>query len=190
VAIGNRIVTGTLKIPIKNQEAQTTLEELKNGISSSNADYNQKEIQNFNSNEWINPTNDRTDTTADIISDNSSYEYVSKLNAIGYDNNSQMNNVQIQNIIKQFQEDNSLEVTGELTNETKAKIDELYNNKDNQKITIPVNTSIYYGPSKNYGSYILQKSTQATIIKEFDDGWKLIQTTGNVSGYIYTTAGV
>jgi hypothetical protein len=189
VAIGSRIVSGTLKIPIKNQEAQTQLEEILFNDISSNTDYNQKEIDNFNKNEWIDPNNSRLDATKETLIGNDTYAYADKLNAIGYKNDSNMNNIQISNAIKQFQEDNSIEVTGELTNETKNKIDEIYNNRNNEKIRIPSGTVIYYGPSEAHGvCVVLSEITQATVIKEYENGWKMIQTKNNVTGYINSTS--
>lgn len=189
VAIGNRIVTGSLKIPIKNTESQTTLEELtSNNIISSNNEYNLQEQANFNNNEWVNPNNDRNGTnvisTENIIDNDDYYVYLSKLNQLGYENSVNMDYIKIQNTIKEFQKDNNLEQTGELNTSTIQKIEELYNNTNNQKIIIPSNTNIYYGPAESYEvMFTTDSSIQAYVVKEYDDGWKMIQTIDGVNGY-------
>lgn len=191
VAVGNRVVMGSIKIPIKNTEAQTTLEELKsNNIISSNSEYNQIEQNNFNNNEWINPNNDRVfnDTIVNnnnIINDNNYYIYLSKLNAIGYNVNVNMDSVKIQSIIRDFQRNNNLEQTGSINSDTINKINDLYNNTNSQKITISIGTNIYYGPAESYDIMLVTPETmQCSIIKEYDDGWKMIQTSDGMSGYV------
>lgn len=123
MAVGSRIVTGILKMPIRNPENQdtyetvietalSTLEEIEN--------MNKEELDKLNKTEWItNTTNDNNDYTNDNV-----FEYQNKLIFLGYtSSNSGKLDADTRKAIKQFQLNNNLRTTGYFDNDTMNRIE-------------------------------------------------------------------
>lgn len=214
VAIGNRIVTGTIKIPIKNPQEQTPLEDIVSAYNSDDPEwlkYNMKEDKDFSNNEWINPSNDRipytpdynTKETVNPYSKNGKQDgdtitltynkaqkwedlqtYVPKLNKLGY-NVSIMDSTRIANIVKDFQNSIGREPTGILDTFTKQQIDYLTDNSDSMEI--PSGTIVYSGPGTSYDRInITDGHTNARIINTNTniDTWTLVEFNDKTRGYV------
>lgn len=214
VAIGNRIVTGTIKIPIKNPQEQTPLEDIVSAYNSDDPEwlkYNMKEDKDFSKNEWINPSNDRIpytpdrntretvnpyskdgkqdgDTIALTYNKAQKWEdlqtYVPKLNKLGY-NVSIMDSTRIANIVKDFQNSIGREPTGILDTFTKQQIDYLTDNSDS--VEVPSGTAIYSGPGTSYDKiYITDRNSNAKVIntKTNLDNWAMVEFGNKVRGYV------
>ena len=84
IAIGNRIVTGMFKVPIKNPEIQTSLKTIKNSQNKKNGDYEdynsqQEDLQNAI--EWITGNTGGYNVTQEYEYDDEVFSYSEKLNA-------------------------------------------------------------------------------------------------------------
>jgi hypothetical protein len=214
VAIGNRIVTGTIKIPIKNPQEQTPLEDIVSAYNSDDPEwlkYNMKEDKDFSNNEWINPSNDRIPYTPDYntketvnpyskdgkqdgdtitLTYNKAQKwedlqtYVPKLNKLGY-NVSITDSTRIANIVKDFQNSIGREPTGILDTFTKQQIDYLTDNSKN--IEIPRGTAIYSGPGTSYEQIsITDRNSNAKVINTNVnlDNWTMVEFSDKVRGYV------
>ena len=123
MAVGNRIVTGILKIPIKNPENQDTYETvIETPLSTVEEieNINKTEQDKINKVEWI--TNTTTETNN--YTNNNIFEYQNKLLNLGYTpTNSGLLDVDTRNAIRKFQLDNELKTTDYFDNDTMAEID-------------------------------------------------------------------
>lgn len=214
VAIGNRIVTGTIKIPIKNPQEQTPLEDIVSAYNSDDPEwlkYNMKEDKDFSKNEWINPSNDRIPYTPDYntketvnpynkdgkqdgdtitLTYNKAQKwenlqtYVPKLNKLGY-NVSITDSTRIANIVKDFQNSIGREPTGILDTFTKQQIDYLTDNSNSMEI--PSGTALYSGPGTSYDQiYITDRNSNAKVINTHInlDDWAMVEFGDKVRGYV------
>ena len=127
VVIGNRIVTGSFTVPIKN----TAKQNWDKVESSSYSENHQNEIEKYNNLEKDNLYNtDWFGTTAKTIRSKASAntandEYATKLIALGYNLNlSKLTKESFQKAVGQFQKDVGLTVTKELNTITKDRIDD------------------------------------------------------------------
>lgn len=197
MAVGNRIVTGTLKVPIRNPEAQTPLEDILASLNSSeegpsNEDYNNRQDELLNNQDWINNGNGAlTPPEYSYIEDEEVYEYVSKLETLGYDVDMNSTMTEIQAAIKSFKSDNPniSEVNGLLTDDVKQAIDEAIANARSLVILLEAGTSIYMGPSDTYDiDRILSESEHVSIIKDNFDGWVMVQFSDGSTGYVENSA--
>lgn len=199
MAIGNRIVTGTFKVPIRNPEAQTPLGDILASLNPNpeedgpgNEDYNDRQDELLNNQDWINTGTGTTPGFEDTyIEDDDVYEYVSKLEALGYDVNMNSTMSEIQEAVKAFQTNNpsSGEVNGILTDDTKQAIDEALANSDLKTATLPVGTKVYNGPAEVYDvDKILTKEETVYIIKDSYEGWVMVQFSDGTEGYVEDSA--
>lgn len=134
MAVGNRIVTGTFKVPIKNNESNNNLSEVKRilgGDYDANTNYNDQQERLILGTEWINNTTGRIESMIEASNngnlDDTDYLYIAKLRDMGYDVDTNSSDAQIKKAIRQFQRDhNILDGDGELTETTKSRITSEY----------------------------------------------------------------
>ena len=190
VAFGNRIVTGMFKVPIKNPEIQTPLDDILSSQNRINGDYNdyndqQEDLQNAV--EWITGNTGGYDITESYEYDDEVFSYSEKLNALGfkYDNASNPA-ASITKQIKEFQAKNNLDVNGILTVSTKQAIDNAMSKSNLKTIKLPPGTKIYSGPSDIHNIVTTLKTEQTAYIVDtiYDDGWTHIMLPNNIEGYI------
>lgn len=187
VAIGNRIVTGMIKIPIKNIAKQSTYEEVVE-VSKGNTidEYNKGEEDIKDTIDWItgqgeSPDISFSDTGIDQTQED--YEYSTKLRQIGY--NTQWNDGDLKSLIKFFQKENELDETGEFNTETKNKIDELLMLENLETIIIPVGTKIYTLPSVDADGIPVSEETEVYVLdRGYEGGWIYVTTKNGMEGYI------
>lgn len=195
VAIGNRIVTGILKTPIKNIENNDGAEEIalrgkdKNSgyISPDILDYNAQEQDNADNTDWIGTTKGAVDENSPIYGeDDTVYEYRNKLMFLGYNVDTNSSYEQLTQAIKDFQKDNDIKEDGELNYKTKNAIDEAMSkvNSDNT-ITLPKGAIIYSKPSASSG--ILETcsdKTEAFVVDVFEGDWAYVMTSDGIEGFV------
>ena len=137
VVIGNRIVTGTFSVPIKNTAKQrwgkdNTINEKKR--QSEREKYNIEQNQNLQNTDWFG-------STAKTVRSHSNNEIddkiVVKLLALGY--NLDINNIKYNDYVKalkHFQKDHQLGVTGEPNTTTRDKIDQEFKKINSETIDL------------------------------------------------------
>ena len=137
VVIGNRIVTGTFSVPIKNTAKQrwgkdNTINEKKR--QSEREKYNIEQNQNLQNTDWFG-------STAKTVRSHSNNEIddkiVVKLLALGY--NLDINNIKYNDYakaLKHFQKDHQLGVTGEPNTTTRDKIDQEFKKINSETIDL------------------------------------------------------
>lgn len=138
VIIGNRIVTGTFSVPIKNKGKQEfTVEQLStymnDGLSSNIQSYNLNEEDNLYNTDWFGSTKRNIENHKN---ENIDANYLTKMIAIGLDINTNASFIAYQKAIKEFQKANNLSVTGQLNDITKNKIDEIFAEQSATPITL------------------------------------------------------
>lgn len=176
VAIGNRIVTGVLKIPIKNPNAQTSKEDIKEQkqTTSTIEDYNQKEENIKDSVDWI-TGNDTITNKIETTLDDDTFAYVTKLESLGYKVSYDSDRYIIKEQIKQFQIDNNLNPDGILTASTKQAIDNAINNSKLKTMELKTGQYLYFQPRDSSDYEILESVSVVYIISdEYDLGWKQV----------------
>lgn len=193
MAVGNRIVTGMFKVPIRNPEVQTPLKDILESLNpedgETNDDYNEKEEGLLDLEDWIDSEDVITDDS--YIQDDEVYNYVTKLEALGYDVNESSTMEQILAAIKAFQADNgTLETNGFLSQETKMKIDEKLKNANLESVKIKGGAKLYAGPSNAHGvlikdgeEVVVPTESVAYVINTLQ-GWKLVLLEDGTEGYI------
>ena len=191
VAIGNRIVTGIIKIPIKNAEAQSTVKEIESQIISTNNDYNDKEDDVTDNVDWITP--DIPSVPSDVtpennivnVENNKAFEYQTKLINLGYDLDYNSSLEVYKGEIKKFQASHNIDTTGELTTQTMDEIDKALTNNLSSKMIIPAGTKIYLGPETFFDYFTTTEDQEVFILDDgYDNGWVYIMTKDGTEGYI------
>jgi hypothetical protein len=185
VAIGNRIVTGMFKVPIKNPEAQHSLKEVldnEKGVTSDIDDYNEDQQNLKDSIEWI----DEIPTDTVFTEDDDTFEYRTKLISLGYDLDSNSSEHVLRQQIKNFQQDNNLEVNGKLNNLTKIAIDKALSTSELPTIKLPKNTPLYTKPMFGSKAGTLDSEQEVYILDKYDDGWLYIMTQDGTERYVNT----
>lgn len=193
MAVGSRIVTGILKMPIKNPEEQDSYETVVLGNSSSSTleeieNNNQIEEEIKNNTEWLDNNNETQKPTNGEILYNEILEYQTKLKQLGYDvsESGSLTSKDIE-IIKKFQKENKLLGYGFFNNDTKAVIDSkleslLMSHIDIRTMSKPAN--VYAGPNESSGKvYIVHKSEEIQVFQEIN-GYYYIKTGSGMYGYI------
>lgn len=190
VAVGNRIVSGTLKVSIVNPDAQTPFEDL-TGSLIGNADvwtrYNELEKERLDHSEWVGvPKSTIPNTNSSYnFSDDELYRYISKLSTLGYDVDSNSSQDQIKAAIAKFQSEHKMEGNGNLTDDTKVAIDMAFDSNGMETITLPVGTNVYNGPGENFDIIAtIDSDTRAYVVQKYQDNWKLIRTDDGGEGYV------
>lgn len=190
ISVGNRIVTGVLKMPIKNpnnqdtnetviEESRNTLEEIEsNNLQQEN---NKKQI------EWINNSSNNTSSSSEYVN-NQIFEYQNKLISLGYNSsNSGVMDAKTRAALKQFQLDNNIIQASYFNNDTIIEIDAKIELSDTQKGRINSIANVYYGLSTTMGIVTtLQEGEEFYIINDFKNGFTQIRTIDNKDGYIET----
>lgn len=186
MAVGNRIVTGVLRMPIKNPEEQTPYEVVveHSTIEEINAK-NALEQAKKNSVEWVNNgINTFINNNMNNSTNGKIYEYYNKLKRLGYVSSNIGDN--IKNFIKKFQVDNKLFTSGELNNDTMAAIDSKLEMQGKTKGLAKEKIDVYIGPTSVSGVvYTLQPNEEFYIIHKMTD-FTLIRTMDGKDGYAKT----
>jgi hypothetical protein len=185
IAIGNRIVTGMFKVPIKNPEAQTPMETIIERSSNSTLeDYNSNQQELMDAVDWITGEKDQyTDTV--IVEDDETFTYRTKLITLGYDLQYDSSTAVLEQQIKRFQQDYGLDITGKLTASTKSTIDKLIAENAKEKMTLLPGTKLYSKPISSTNSYeTILVETEVIILEKYDDGWIHVMTPDNKEGFI------
>lgn len=193
VAIGSRIVTGVLKVPIKNIEKESTLPEvIQRGRQEAVTDYNNSEQDKENAVEWIGDTS-VGDTPESQYSpdteDDKTFEYRTKLIQLGYNIDYNSSLTDLRTAIRQFQEEHNISADGNLTQETMNAIDDAISTSQNKEtMLLPPGTRIYLKPILSSDNYTLAEETTVTILsRDYDDGWVYIMLPNGDEGFIKTT---
>lgn len=184
VAIGNRIVTGMFKVPIKNPEAQTSMSTIiERGKTSTLEGYNESQQELMDAVDWITEGKIETDTV--LKEDDETFEYKTKLINLGYDLDYNSDTYTLMQQIKKFQQDNKLDVTGSFNTFTKNKIDELLKQGSLQTMFIPSGTNVYITASfSTYGGTIMKDQMVYILDDGYDDGWVYIMMENGIEGFI------
>lgn len=186
MAVGNRIVTGTMKISLKNPERQATLEEVKKNIKDYYSDYNQREEYKRLAKEWLFPLKDGTTITEERLDE--LFDLADKLIELGYTIDAAKSYESIIAAIRQFQKDNGLgdfsgTVTDELINAVNETLEVL--RKKEYRDVMP-GQQIFAGPGEEYGAIFQFYSPQKIeiISKTEGGGWCLVKTADGTTGYM------
>lgn len=184
MSVGNRIVTGIFKMPIKNPEEQdsyktvvepSTLEEINTK--------NQLEENKKNNTEWINNTDNNTNTS---YTNDNVFEYQNKLKQLGYNaSDSGTYDDQTRAAIKQFQRDNNIQsVSGTLNNDTMAEIDTQIEVQNVPRKKVEQKTNVYAGLTTESGIvYTLQPNEEFYLIQDLGV-FSQIRTIDGKDGYV------
>lgn len=184
MSVGNRIVTGIFKMPIKNPEEQdsyetvvepSTLEEINTK--------NQLEENKKNNIEWINNTDNNTNTS---YTNDNVFEYQNKLKQLGYNaSDSGTYDDQTRAAIKQFQRDNNIQsVSGTLNNDTMAEIDTQLEVQNVPRKKVEQKTNVYAGLTTASGIvYTLQPNEEFYLIQDLGV-FSQIRTIDGKDGYV------
>lgn len=187
VAIGNRIVTGVFKVPIKNPEAQTQMSTIiERGKQSTLEDYNEGQQELMDAVDWI--TGEKNTTSDTVISeDDTTFEYRTKLIHLGYDLDYNSSAYVLEQQIKKFQADHGLYEDGKLTTTTKNEIDKAMTEGSSPTMHLPKGTKIYLKPmfGSSY-STLLEAEDVHVLDISYDDGWVYIMTKDGTEGYVNT----
>jgi len=190
VAVGNRIVNGTMKVAIANPDAQTPFMDLVGSLMGDQdvwQQYNEAQKEKLDNSDWVgNPTGQIPYIDNEYnMSDDELYKYVSKLASLGYNIDSNASPDEIKAIIAKFQSEHGIESNGHLTDDTKVAIDMALDSNGQKTITIPMGTTVYSGPGDIFDVLtVLSSDTRAYVIQEFADNWKLIRTDDGGEGYV------
>ena len=184
MSVGNRRVTGIFKMPIKNPEEQdsyetvvepSTLEEINTK--------NQLEENKKNNTEWINNTDNNTNTS---YTNDNVFEYQNKLKQLGYNaSDSGTYDDQTRAAIKQFQRDNNIQsVSGTLNNDTMAEIDTQLEVQNVPRKKVEQKTNVYAGLTTASGIvYTLQPNEEFYLIQDLGV-FSQIRTIDGTDGYV------
>lgn len=192
VAIGQRIVTGVFKMPIRNTEANATRDDVMERSTNSNYEYNNAENESIDFIEWINKQDSNDDKnnisgndSSDYSESDVDYEYRSKLIALGYDLDYNSSNDSLERAIKKFQRDHKMDETGKLGSYEKEKINKEFEKKTYDIINVPPNTKLYTMPIFGADYVLLSSQSVYVIDRKFDDGWVYVMTSsGGTEGFI------
>lgn len=202
VAIGNRIVTGILKIPIKNPDKQSSIEDIyeyKETLTEQNIDYNTSQNEKLSNVDWIkgsyggyqtdNSEKDDNNKTHEKEIEIEDYAYSEKLSLLNYnyDTNTSFNKSFIKQI-NEFQIKNNIPQSDKLNNYAKKLIDEQLKNSKCKKVTLSKDMNIYYGPNYTYDiAFIVDKECSAYISYKYLNGWAKIILDNNKQGFVNIT---
>lgn len=189
IAIGSRIVTGTFKVPIKNPEAQTKMDEIKSGgNTNTNQDYNDRQNDLVNGIEHITHTagNSDSSTEKEYVESDEEFQYMSKLIALGYDLDYNSNKSTLKFQIKKFQKAHNLQTTGTFDDATKDGIDRVVGtSRQLETRRVPAGTVLYLGPATTFDKVTTLKSAEDVYIIDDDyDDWTYVMLKDGTEGYI------
>lgn len=202
VAIGNRIVTGVFKVPIKNPEADSDINAVYKETYGMDADdpsetYNKSQEDLKDTIEWVDNTKPDTDNESGSdnsilgndhggsIEDEEKLEYLLMLIELGYDLDYGATEQDLATAIRKFQKENDLEANGDLNEETKQEITKKYDKlkltQIGKSLTLPEGTNILYEPDGGV-AYTLTQEETVTILDDSIDGWYYIVLDDGVTG--------
>jgi hypothetical protein len=209
IAVGNRIVVGTLRVPISNPE-ENSVEEIKemviqaeatdpksNGNPNTKPDWAESAVSKTDKRRFSELVNGMTSgyTDGDFAKMNSSspYQYNDELKkvqrrliALGY--NVEVNGYydsKTKKAILQIQHYAGLNETGTIDEATMNAISILEGDITNQGYRIAADTKLRSGPGSNYTPIAnLAKDTPITIISTAGE-WYVIQIENGTKGYVY-----
>jgi hypothetical protein len=187
VAVGNRIVTGMFKVPIKNPEAQTPMGTIiERSHKTTLEDYNENQQELMDAVDWITGEKDiYTDTIP--VEDDNTFDYRTKLIHLGYDLDYNSSAYVLQQQIKQFQKDHGLYEDGLLTTSTMNAIDKAMSESSAPKMHLPKGTKIYLKPTFGSSCTVLTEAQDVHVLDiSYDDGWVYIMTADGTEGYVNT----
>jgi len=188
VAVGNRIVTGMLKIPIKNPDAQSSLREIENqGGVPVPVNYNDKQDDLMENIDWITGPNKPAEQTITVQGENPvNSEYVTKLINLGYDLDYNATSEVYTREIKKFQTDNNIDSTGNLTTQTMDAINKkLLQANPETTLFLQKGTKIYVGPEITFSNFVLKENETVTILNDkYNNGWVHVMTKDSTEGYV------
>lgn len=187
VAIGNRIISGIFKVPVRNYETPSDVY----FIPNTNIHFNDEEYKPGWARNVVNSqyklTRNNSDLYKNLYYSNSSLTYdenvklyQEKLLAKGYNVNiNGYMDIKTRNALVKYQSINNLDLSGELDSQTKDNIDNT--NSYNAKSLSA--TNVYIGPSNNYYSNLqIAKDDKFTVIDKYN-GYYLVNVNGT-KGYI------
>lgn len=184
MSVGNRIVTGILKMPIKNPEEQDSYETVVEPSTLEKINTkNQLEENKKNNTEWINNTDNNTNTS---YTNDNVFEYQNKLKQLGYNaSDSGTYDDQTRAAIKQFQRDNNIQsVSGTLNNDTMAEIDTQIEVQNVPRKKVEQKTNVYAGLTTASGIvYTLQPNEEFYLIQDLGV-FSQIRTIDGKDGYV------
>lgn len=198
MAIGNRIISGSIKVPIKNPNNNYSKEDIirvfDKIVTKTNEDYNEEQLVAFENADWVD--------NLTVAANNAKYfsqkdqEYINKLNAIGYNVSITDPQDTIYAALSQFCADygNGTRFTGTITDEIKNKIDIAYNNKiSTNTIRIPKGSVLRRSSSSSSESIIRTQEDQNAVIistttERTDDGsgeitWDFVELENGMRGW-------
>ena len=185
VSVGNRIVTGTFKMPIRNTEEQSSYEEVVEAAITTLENIennNKKEEENKKNTEWITNSSSAANSgaTSDIV-----FEYQVKLINLGYNSSkSGTYDSQTRDAIRKFQLDNNLSGNGTFNNDTMKCIDVKIQLDTTKKATTNSEAKVYTGLTTASGVvYSLKEGEEFYLIQDLGI-FTQIKTTSGVDGYI------
>lgn len=184
MSVGNRIVTGIFKMPIKNPEEQDSYETVVEPSTLEKINTkNQLEENKKNNTEWINNTDNNTNTS---YTNDNVFEYQNKLKQLGYNaSDSGTYDDQTRAAIKQFQRDNNIQsVSGTLNNDTMAEIDTQIEVQNVPRKKVEQKTNVYAGLTTASGIvYTLQPNEEFYLIQDLGV-FSQIRTIDGKDGYV------
>lgn len=191
VAVGNRLVTGMFKVPIKNPEAQTQMKAIiEHSQQTILEDYNATQQELANAIEWITGENNNGNNNVIntvITEDDTTFEYRTKLIQLGYNLDYNSNSYVLEQQIKQFQKDHEIFEDGLLTTSTKNAIDKALSENELPTMHLSKGTNIYLKPIFGSSYTTLTEAQDVYILDtNYDDGWVYIMTKDGTEGYINT----
>lgn len=184
MSVGNRIVTGIFKMPIKNPEEQDSYETVVEPSTLEKINTkNQLEENKKNNTEWINNTDNNANTS---YTNDNVFEYQNKLKQLGYNaSDSGTYDDQTRAAIKQFQRDNNIQsVSGTLNNDTMAEIDTQLEVQNVPRKKVEQKTNVYAGLTTASGIvYTLQPNEEFYLIQDLGV-FSQIRTIDGKDGYV------
>lgn len=184
MSVGNRIVTGIFKMPVKNPEEQDSYETVVEPSTLEKINTkNQLEENKKNNTEWINNTDNNTNTS---YTNDNVFEYQNKLKQLGYNaSDSGTYDDQTRAAIKQFQRDNNIQsVSGTLNNDTMAEIDTQIEVQNVPRKKVEQKTNVYAGLTTASGIvYTLQPNEEFYLIQDLGV-FSQIRTIDGKDGYV------
>jgi hypothetical protein len=186
IAVGNRIVTGMFKVPIKNPEAQAPMTAIKErGKKDTLEDYNESQQELMDAVDWI--TGENNTITDIVVEDDSSFEYRTKLINLGYDLDYNSSLYVLEQQIKKFQKDHGLYEDGKLTTSTKSEIDKAVSESTASKMHLPKGTKLYLKPMFSSSNTIILEEQDVYVLDiSYDDGWVYVMTKDGKEGFVNT----
>lgn len=208
VAVGTRIVTGMIKVPIKNPEEQSTYEEVVLGQNIEKDKSTSEKVEDMNSESeaekenqgWIDDSkkDDQNESTSEWYYDAEVEKYQRKLNSLGYpiptidgmvNSEGDCNGFTSTAIIK-FCRDNGINEAKGFRTHVKNKIDELLDNQKLKEIEIYFSTPLRVGPGEQYGIIMNLPKSKVYFLDAYQDKitgtvWNKIRTKDLMhTGYI------